>query len=66
MRVATTLLKSVGRNLLKRGVLGASKVAADYVLGKSLKDSAMRRFGDKAADLAGYEHARDLLSAVER
>ena len=53
MRVTTPVLKSVGTNLLKRSILGASKVAADYVLGKSLKDSSMRRFRDEAADLAG-------------
>ena len=53
MRVVAPLLKSVGRNLLKRGVFGASKVATDFVLGKKLKDSAMRRFGDEAADLNG-------------
>ena len=30
-----------------------SKVATNFVLGKNLKDLAMRRFGDEAADLAG-------------
>ena len=28
-------------------------MATDYALGKKLKDSAMRRFGDEAADLVG-------------
>ena len=59
MWVAAPLIKSVGRNLSKRGVLGASKVATDFVLGKNLKDSAMRRFGDEAAGLTG-----DVMHAV--
>ena len=38
MRAPAPLFKSVDKSLLKRGVLGASKVATNFVLGKKFED----------------------------